>query len=414
MDDNQSSRDILVSWLQYWHLDVACASDAKHALKLMNHGADEHEPFDLMLLDQHMPTMNGLQLAHIIHADARFTGTRMILLLSAPSPLTQSQKCPDWIAQCVNKPFRHLELLEVIRDVLVREAHVPVCASASADECLAFSQLSLQGSILLVEDNPVNQDVAMAMLTTLGFTAEIADNGEQALELLSRKNYDMVLMDCQMPVMDGFEATGRIRQNGGDALKLPIIALTANATESDRLRCLHAGMDDFLPKPYTVDQLQQTVLRWLPKGMALAADIVEPQTVGLRAAELPFPADQQPALNASRLDLIRSLDQSEERRLVHNILETYARSADGYLRQLQQAIMNNDADGLYRCAHTLKSSSANIGAEGLSDLLKQLEAHGKAKKLADAESLLGNLQACYQQVMVEVREILEQSSKTRR
>ena len=370
---------------------------------------DEHEPFDMALLDQHMPIMDGLQLAHIIHADPRFVDTRIILLLSTPSDMIHLQKCPHWIAQCVNKPFRHVELLEVIRDVLAREINPQACVPARRAEHAAVLSLPLQGSVLLVEDNPVNQDVAVAMLTKLGLKSEIADNGKLALELLSRNNYDMILMDCQMPVMDGFEATALIRRNGGDAMELPIIAMTANVTESDRSRCLQVGMDDFLPKPYTIDQLHQIVMRWLPNAKAQLAAIVEPPAVVPQTAELPSQPNVQPVLNLTRLDLIRSLDQSKEGKLVHKILKTYAESADGYLRQLQHAILNDDADSLYRCAHTLKSSSANIGAEDLSDLLKQLEAYGKAKKLADARSLLGNLQLCYQQVMLEVHKIIEQS-----
>jgi len=408
VDDNRSSRDILASWLQHWQIDVVCAGQAKQALKLMNQAIDEHEPFGVVLLDRHMPNMDGLQLAHIIHADPRFINTRMILLLSAPTDMIQLQQCPGWIAQCLNKPFRHMELREVIRDVLAREVNVPACVPGQGVERSEILVPALQGSILLVEDNPVNQDVAVAMLTKLGLESEIADNGKQALELLSRKHFDMILMDCQMPVMDGFEATELIRRNGDDAMELPIIAMTANVTESDRSRCLQVGMNDFLPKPYTVDQLHQIVMRWLPKAKAHFIG-VEPQAAEPHAAELPSQANSQPALNLIRLDLIRSLDRSEEGRLVHKILKTYVESADNYFRQLQHAILNNDADNLYRCAHTFKSSSANIGAEGLAGVLKQLEAYGKAKKLADAGLLLVSLQQCYQQVMDEVHKILEQS-----
>ncbi|MBL8497638.1 response regulator [Nitrosomonas sp. JL21] len=408
VDDNRSSRDMLTAWLQHWQVDVVCARQAQQALKLMNQAIDEHKPFDLALLDRHMPNMDGLQLARIIHADPRFNSTRMILLLSAPTDTIQLQQCPGWISQCVNKPFRHIELLDAICDVLAREVNVPACVPDKAAEQVAMLAPSLQGSILLVEDNPVNQDVAIAMLTKLGLKAEIADNGKQALELLSRKHYDMILMDCQMPVMDGFEATAMIRRRGG-AIQLPIIAMTANATETDRSRCLRVGMNDFLPKPYTVDQLHQIVMRWLPKGIECFSDVVEPQAAEPQAVELQSQVNERPALNPCRLDLIRSIDQSKEHRLVHKILQTYAESADGYLRQLQHAILNNDADSLYRCAHTLQSSSANIGAESLSDLLKQLEAYGKAKNLVDARSLFVNLQHCYQQVMIEIHKILEQS-----
>ncbi len=403
VDEHQTTRDILLAQLQSWHMLVACVKNPKHALECLIQALNDHAPFDFVILNRDRPQMDGLQWVSNIHADTRFTGTRMILLSSAHRDINQIHEQTAGIVQCVHKPVRQKELLEVIRDVPISAA-VPDNALMPAP---AVSQ-SLRGRVLLAEDNPVNQDVAVAMLTKLGLETEIADNGKQALDLVFTNTYDLILMDCQMPVMDGFEATARIRKYLGD-MEMPIIAMTANAAEGDRLRCLNAGMDDFLSKPYLLGQLQQMIVRWLPKEKTDLMKTVDPQIVENQSPAQINQTNDEWVLNPSRLDLIRSLDRSGERQLVQRVLQTYVESADGYLHQLQQAMVNDDSEGLYRFAHTLKSSSANIGAEGLSEILKQLEAHGKAKQLMDARLLQENLLRCYQRVIVEVKKILEQS-----
>ncbi len=414
VDDHQTSREILVAQLQSWHIPVVCVENAKQALECLIQGVDDHEPFDLVILDRDRPNMDSLRWVSSVRTDTRFIGTHMILLSFAHSDINQFHELPAGIVQCVNKPVRQKELLEAIRDVIARDAPVSIVAPASVHMPAPTVSQSLRGRVLLAEDNPVNQDVAVAMLTKLGLETEIADNGKQALDLVFTDTYDLILMDCQMPIMDGFEATARIRKHLGDNKEMPIIALTANATDGDRLRCLNAGMDDFLSKPYSLDQLQQMIVRWLPKEKTdlmetVDSRIVEGQSHAQTQTQTQTQTNDEPVLNPSRLDLIRSLDHSGERKLVQRVLQTYMESADGYLHQLQHAMMNNDADGLYRFAHTLKSSSANIGAEGLSEILKQLEAHGKAKQLMNARLLQENLLQCYQRVIVEVKKILEQS-----
>ncbi len=402
VDDNQTNREILKLQLQSWNMNVVCVESAEQALKYMTQALNNNAPYHLAILDMHMPKMDGLQLASKIHADNRLTKTRLMMLTSTYSNASQLERQNIGILRCVNKPVRQKELFDIISDVMRRNLDtVTIDPAFLQDPTPALTQ-TLYGKILLAEDNPVNQDVAKAMLTKLGLETEIAHNGKQALDLAVKNKYDMILMDCQMPIMDGFEATSLIRQQFNN--KIPIIAITANASESDRTQCLNAGMDDFLSKPYSLDQLQRTITRWLPKEKINPIDTVKSKIVEIAPEE-----NNTLALNPMRLDQIRELDPAGGHKLVNKILQAYLESADGYVQQLEQAIINGDADSLRRSAHTLKSSSANIGAESLSAIFKQLEAYGQSGELVHAKFLQESLQQHYQQVIAEIRKMLDQS-----
>lgn len=253
----------------------------------------------------------------------------------------------------------------------------------------------------MAEDNPVNQEVAKAMLSRLGLNTVIAHDGKQAVDLIRNHHYDIILMDCQMPVMDGFEATAQIRQQLN---KIPIIALTANATEDDRTQCLNAGMDDFLSKPYTLDQLQQKILQWLPQEKGNPMNTEKSKSMAIKPD-----SSTVPVLNPVRLEQIRELDPTGESNLLQKILQAFLDSADNSLQQLELAILHNDTESLRQSAHTLKSSSGNIGAESLSAIFKQLEIDGRSGELTRAKALQENMRSHYQSVVAEIRKILTPS-----
>lgn len=404
VDDNQTNREILKLQLQSWHINVVCADSAAQALRCLTQALMDNEPFHLAILDMHMPGMDGLQLARTIRADANLARTRMMMLTSTHSNASQLERQNIGILRCASKPIRQAELIEVINDVMRRGFDTVTVSSATQQESIRALTQSLHGKVLLAEDNSVNQDVARAMLTKLGLQADIANNGKRAVDLASSNHYEMILMDCQMPVMDGFEATALIRKQLKHGARLPIIAITANASEDDRKNCLNAGMDDFLSKPYSIDQLQQIVTRWISKREAGLMDAAKTQAV-----EIIPQINDIPVLNPAQLDQIRSLDISGEHKLLQKILRSFLESAEGYIHQLEQAIINADADTLYRTAHTLKASAANIGAENLSAIFKQLEDYGRVGELANAKLLQENLQPHYQQVINEIRKLLDQS-----
>lgn len=398
VDDNQTNREILKLQLQNWKIRAVCAHSADQALSTMTEALNLNEPYHLVILDMHMPKMDGLQLAKKIHADPTLNKTRIMMLTSTHNDVTQLAKDNVGILRCVNKPVRQKELIDIIMDVMGRNLDKPVATMQNPPPILSHY---LQGSVLLAEDNPVNQEVAKAMLSRLGLNTVIAHDGKQAVDLVREHHYDIILMDCQMPVMDGFEATTQIRQQLN---MIPIIALTANATEDDRTQCLNAGMDDFLSKPYSLDQLQQKILQWLPQEKGNPMNTEKSKSVAIKSD-----TSTAPALNPVRLEQIRELDPTGESNLLQKILQAFLESADNSLLQLELAILHNDAESLRQSAHTLKSSSGNIGAESLSAIFKQLEIDGRVGELTRAKALQENMRSQYQSVVTEIRKILTAS-----
>ena len=266
MDDNETNRTILSGHLGSWGCTYSCVESGKLALEQIRQATAEGQPFDLAILDMHMPEMDGLQLAQEITGDPSIPSLPLVMLTSAYLD-SEEQFLEAGIEICLNKPVRKGHLYDVLTTVM----SPPAEPAASDQSTLAGGQLS--GRILLAEDNPVNQLVAQEMLQAIGCEVDVAGNGKEAIEILSKERYDLVLMDCQMPEMDGFGAARLIREREsvqspkGDGEKqvvhIPIIALTANAMEGDRERCLEAGMDDYLSKPFKREQLQDALRKWL-------------------------------------------------------------------------------------------------------------------------------------------------------
>ena len=264
------------------------------------------------------------------------------------------------------------------------------------------------GRILLAEDSPVNREVAVGMLEILGYEVAVAENGRQALMLAERHAFDVVLMDCQMPEMDGLTAAGEIRRRetatGGH--RLPIVALTANAMQGDREQCLRAGMDDYLTKPYTQTQLQEIVHKWLTAKSPTTASVsaggqtpAEPLTTADTAAPPPQPnADSTaatPGIDLKALDGIRALQRPNRPDVLASVLRKYLDNSRDSVDALRDAIRANDPMALQAIAHRLKSSSAQLGAIAVAARCKELETMGAQKNLIEAERTLAELQSEY-------------------
>lgn len=255
--------------------------------------------------------------------------------------------------------------------------------------------------VLLVEDNPVNQQVAQAMLAKLGLAATVASDGREAVDLVASRTFDAILMDCQMPVMDGYAATRAIRRLPG--ARLPVIALTANALQGDRQKCLDSGMDDFLPKPYSLAQLQTTLARWLRPANPTS----EVQTAASQqgpGADIASP--QAPAINMKTLNALRELDPEGGMNLAHQIVRTFLDSAQTWVERVEQGVADGDGDALRQAAHALKSSSANVGAERLSGLYRQMEKLGRERRLDEAREALDEVRGEYARAVSEMQAIL--------
>ena len=403
VDDNQTNREILRQQLESWGMQVECAEGGDEALHRLAQTADADMPFQLAILDMHMPKMDGLQLARAIHTQPQLAGTRLIMLTSTYARIDLQARQEAGILRHINKPIRRADLLRVISGVLANHPSTP---DQTLPE-LAQAQPSGRNDVLLVEDNPVNQQVAQAMLAKLGMQMTLANDGQEALDLVKARDFDLILMDCQMPVMDGYEATSAIRRlPEGRGEYLPIVALTANALQGDRQKCLQAGMDDFLSKPYSLVQLQAVLSRWLPAATQL------------KTAEMPSqaapPVEEEhavsaPAINPKALEALRELDPDGGMGLAREIMRTFLASAQERVGHIEQAIASGNSEILGQAAHALKSSTANVGAETLSGLYKQLEKLGRERRIDEARMMLDTVRQEHQRAVSDMQSLLTEA-----
>jgi signal transduction histidine kinase/CheY-like chemotaxis protein/HPt (histidine-containing phosphotransfer) domain-containing protein len=253
--------------------------------------------------------------------------------------------------------------------------------------------------VLLVEDNPINRTLACAMLAKLGVHVSLASNGQEALAQIKRHDFDVVLMDCQMPVMDGYQASRAIRRlPGKTANRLPIIALTACAMPGDEQKCRNAGMNDFLPKPYTLDQLCTVLQRWL----------AQPCSPG--DADIAGTQGYASAISAVAIQDMRALDPAGGMGLAMELMATFIPLAQQGLSQVEDAVHAQDSQSLSALAHTLKSAASNVGAQSLSNLYRQLEVFGRTQKIAESQALLTPVRHAHALALARIHEILEEAT----
>ncbi len=262
---NATNLTVVQGMLQPQGLHVDVANTATQGIVLLAAAAASGQPYHLAIVDMMMPEVDGISMIRTLRTHKRLAGLRIIMLTSGAGPGERTLAREAGVDAYLTKPARRNELLNAIADTLSRAvASVPIAAPA-ADLMSITQPIIKQGGkprLLLAEDNPVNQQIAKAMLGTLNVDIDTVINGEQAVAAAEHGAYDLILMDCQMPGMDGLEATRQIRSRFAQ-LELPIIALTANAMGGDRERCLECGMDDYLSKPFKKEQLQAMVRKWI-------------------------------------------------------------------------------------------------------------------------------------------------------
>jgi signal transduction histidine kinase/CheY-like chemotaxis protein len=267
VDDNATNRTILERQLTGWGMHTAAAADGPAGLRMLRAAILTGRPFDLAVLDLQMPDVDGLDLALQIRAEPALARLPMVMLTSVGLHGREAALRQTGITAALTKPVRQPQLLEALLAALSGRIGDPMPARRAATHVEQPVERPWPGArlrALVAEDNPVNQRVAVRMLERLGIGADVASNGYEAVQSFSRQPYAVVLMDCQMPELDGFEATARIRAREGSGRRTPIIAMTASAMRGDRERCLAAGMDDYLAKPVTIDNLRTALKRWLP------------------------------------------------------------------------------------------------------------------------------------------------------
>jgi len=378
VDDNTSNRDILAQHLNSWGVEVVATESSADALAVLN--TDEGPRFDFALLDDQMPGVDGIGLAKRIREDSRLTALRLIMLTTRDHHESNSDTV-QLFAAILTKPLRRSQLLNCVTRAMTAAPDAGLEDTAIRSALPAAPARAFVPKILLVEDNPVNREVAVGMLESLGCVAHAAENGWLALEAMNNDAYDAVLMDCQMPVMDGLTATAELRrreQNAGGA-RLPIIALTANAMEGDRERCLAAGMDDFLSKPFSQQQLAALLKRWL-------ALQVLPESEKREGSRLPL------------IDpgVLRNIAALARPALLDSMIELYLQHSPALIAAIEQAAARGQADALQVALHTFKSSTANLGGMRLATLMKECEGLVREGGIAKAAPAVQRIRREYQ------------------
>jgi two-component system sensor histidine kinase/response regulator len=377
VDDNTSNREILAQHLKSWGVEVVAAESSADALAVL--GTPDGLRFDFALLDDQMPGMDGIALAKRIREDSRFAAMRLIMLTTRDHHESNSDTV-QLFAAILTKPLRRSQLLNCVTRAMIAAPEAGLEDSAIRAMPTATSRAFVP-KILLVEDNPVNREVAVGMLESLGCVAHSAENGWLALEAINKDAYDAVLMDCQMPVMDGLTATAELRRrelNAGGA-RLPIIALTANAMEGDRERCLAAGMDDFLSKPFSQQQLAALLKRWL-------ALHVLPESERREGSRLPL-------IDAGVLRNIAALARPA---LLNSMIELYLLHSPPLITAIERAVASGQVEALQEALHTFKSSTANLGGLRLATLTKECEVLAREGGIAKAAPTVQRIRREYQ------------------
>jgi two-component system sensor histidine kinase/response regulator len=378
VDDNSSNRDILARHLNSWGVEVVAKESSADALAVLD--ADEGPRFDFALLDDQMPGMDGIQLAKRIRDDSRLAALRLIMLTTRDHYENNSETV-QLFAAILTKPLRRSQLLNCVTRAMTAAPDAGLEETAIRSALPATAARTFVPKILLVEDNPVNREVAVGMLESLGCVAHAAENGWLALEAVNNDAYDAVLMDCQMPVMDGLTATTELRrreQNAGGA-RLPIIALTANAMEGDRERCLAAGMDDFLSKPFSQQQLATLLKRWLALHVLPESERREPS--------------QLPLIDPAVLRNIAALARPA---LLDSMIELYLQHSPPLITAIEQAAASGQVEALQVALHTFKSSTANLGGLRLATLTKECELLARERGIAKAAASVQRIRREYQ------------------
>ncbi|MEJ7849697.1 MAG: PAS domain S-box protein [Pyrinomonadaceae bacterium] len=406
VDDNETNRKILLYQSASWGMNATEASSGAQALEALRAAAARNEPFEIAILDLMMPEMNGFELAHAIKADSSISNVRLVLLPSFGKRGHGQAATEAGIAAYLQKPVGHSQLynclLALLAEEQVQDKSPPLITkyslrvhSAAQNKPNAALQnkinaVNAHARILVAEDNVINREVALAQLESLGYSTAVVANGRAAVNAIEKFKHDIVLMDCQMPEMDGFEATAEIRRREGDSPHTTIIALTAHALEGEREKCLAAGMDDYLSKPVKIETLRHMLERWtVSTGEKKGGLPDEPRKF---SAE-----DSQRFVDLSILEGFRNFQKPGQPDLVGKLINLFVEDTTRRFSILRQAGIDRNAAVIKGEEHNIKGAAGNIGARQMAELCKELEQ--KASQNDEAKVLISRLEQEFKQVV---------------
>jgi PAS domain S-box-containing protein len=379
--DHDTTRNVLKHQVSTAVTDLV-TSTTELSREVLRRAAGEGHPFDIAVLSVDDPGTEGVALAHAIKGDPQISATRLIVITPLGRRLSTPVMQQAGISACLVKPVRQSRLIDCLRDVL--NANRPRLSADGTDAAPPDAAHGLTAAkyvrVLVAEDNVVNQRVVVRQLKKLGFTADAVGNGKEVLEALQRMPYDIVLLDCQMPEVDGYEVARRIRKEGRATFKSEpyLIALTANALPGDRERCLSAGMNDYLTKPVLLEALegvfQRAVLKVQPMLRARSPEVVESP------------------IDLSVIEGLRELSEPGQPEPLVELIELFLKDAHPKLDRMNSALDRKDFTTLALAAHSLKGSASNLGARRLAELCATLEKWAKLPDLTESANIL--LETC--------------------
>jgi PAS domain S-box-containing protein len=372
VDDNATNRRILDEMLRNWHMQPTVVDSAAAALAALDEAGRAGRPFALVLVDAQMPEVDGFALAERIRQRPDLAGATIMMLTSGGQPGDVERCRRLGVAAYLTKPVKQSDLFDSVVTALGTSARKPEAADGSAGP---ESRAGRALRVLLAEDNAVNQKLVIRLLERRGHQVTVVDNGRDALAALERQAFDAVLMDVQMPQMDGFETTAAIRQREGRAGgHVPVIAMTAHAMKGDRERCLAAGMDGYLAKPVQAHELYDALEGLAPGGGP------------------PTPAQADAPAAEEMINWSAALEQvGNDGDLLRELAQVFLEEYPGWLEELAGAVEANQAAVVRRLAHTVKGAAGQLGAERAREAAQRLERLGQEGRLADAAGSLAEL-----------------------
>jgi PAS domain S-box-containing protein len=397
VDDHETNRLLITTLLRNWGCRFGEAAEGESALSMLRAAARDGDPYRAALVDMQMPEMNGDELGRYIKDDPECRETVLIMMTSLGRWSDAKLRQDAGFAACITKPIRQNQL----RDCLVQALRKKSEEGASAPGRPAALQTALKtrttrARILLVEDNVTNQKVALAMLKKLGYRADVAANGMEALEALRIIPYDLVLMDCQMPEMDGYEATRRLRDRRSKVRNpdVPVIAMTAHAMKRDREKCLEAGMNDYITKPVDPKALAEALKKWLGPSLEQAPSL-HTSPGKKEQSEGPPVFDEQ----ALRSRLMGDED------MVREITAAFLKDMPEQIGILKRYIAQGQTGQAGSQAHKIKGAAVNVGGMALSTVALKMEKAGRSGQLDQIAALMPELEEQFNSLKVKMREV---------